>query len=198
MPPPAPRASRARLRVALAPPCAADGPAFLAAARASRRLHGTWVAPPTTAEAYRTWLARLTSPDGRLRSASFLARRVDDASLVGVFNVSEIARGLFQSAYVGYYAFAANAGQGYMTEAFARVLDAAFGEAGLHRIEANVQPGNTRSLALVERMGFAREGYSRRYVKVAGRWRDHVRYAMLAEDWPAARRALLARRPGTP
>jgi [ribosomal protein S5]-alanine N-acetyltransferase len=80
-----------------------------------------------------------------------------------------------------------------MTEGFALALDFAFRRLKLHRVEANVQPANRRSLALVERVGFEREGYSRRYVKIAGRWRDHVRLAMLAEDW-TARRADLKRR----
>jgi hypothetical protein len=110
----------------------------------------------------------------------------------------EIVRGAFKSAYVGYFAFAALAGRGYMTEGFALALDFALRDFGLHRVEANVQPDNVRSLALVERLGFTREGYSRRYVKIAGRWRDHVRYAMLAEDWRKlrgdVRRRLLAAR----
>ena len=101
-------------------------------------------------------------------------------------------RGAFLSAYLGYYAFAPHAGRGYMTEALVLLLDAAYRDVGLHRVEVNVQPTNARSLALVERIGFAREGYSRRYVRIGGRWRDHVRYAMVAEDWPAARRAVLA------
>jgi ribosomal-protein-alanine N-acetyltransferase len=58
----------------------------------------------------------------------------------------------------------------------------------LHRVEANIQPGNAASLALVARAGFSREGYSRRYLKVGGRWRDHERWALLVEDWKAQRR----------
>ena len=75
-----------------------------------------------------------------------------------------------------------------MREGIGLALDAAFRELKLHRVEVNVQPTNARSIALVEHLGFAREGYSRRYVKIAGRWRDHVRYAMLAEDWRVRRR----------
>jgi len=178
-------------RVVLRPPVAADCRAFVAAVRASARLHGAWVAPPVTPAAFRAWLARLER-DGGARTASLLAFRAEDGSLVGAFNFSEIVRSAFQSAYLGYYALAPNAGRGYMTEAFALALDEAYGRLRLHRIEVNVQPSNARSVALVERVGFAREGYSRRYVKIAGRWRDHLRYAMLAEDWPGARRALLA------
>lgn len=184
-----PRPAR-RLRVRLAPPTPADAGAFVAAVLASRKLHGAWVAPPANPAAYRAWLARLAvQPE---RNALLLARRIDDGALVGTIHFSEIVRGLFQNAYVGYYAFAPHAGQGYMSEGFALALDVAFRDLGLHRVEANVQPTNARSVALAERVGFVREGYSRRYVKVAGRWRDHVRFALLAEDWPKARRALLA------
>jgi len=111
---------------------------------------------------------------------------VDDAP-VGVFNLSEIVRGSFHSAYLGYYGFAPHAGQGYMREGMALVLVATFRELKLHRVEANVQPANARSISLVRAAGFTREGYSRRYVKIAGRWRDHERWAILAEDWRAQR-----------
>jgi len=103
--------------------------------------------------------------------------------LVGVINVSEIVHGAFRSAYLGYHAFVPHAGRGYMTEGLGLALRWAFGELRLHRVEANIQPGNRASRRLVRRLGFQREGFSRRYLKVAGRWRDHERWALLAEDW---------------
>ena len=74
-----------------------------------------------------------------------------------------------------------------MSEGLALMLVVAFRKLKLHRVEANVQPVNARSIALLRGAGFTREGYSRRYVKIAGRWRDHERWAMLAEDWRARR-----------
>ena len=179
-------------RIALARPAARHEVAFLAAVRASRAFHAGFVVPPRTHAAYGEYLARFASRRAGVRNLGFFAVRLEDRTIAGVLNLSEIVRGAFESAYLGYYALAPHAGGGYMTEAMLLALDAAFGELRLHRIEANVQPVNARSLALVARIGFAREGYSRRYVKVGGRWRDHVRFAMLAEDWPAARRRVLA------
>ncbi len=120
--------------------------------------------------------------------AGVLVRRIDDDAIVGVLNFSEIVRGSFHSAYLGYYAFAPHAGAGHMAEGLALALQFAFRTLGLHRVEVNVQPRNARSHALVLGAGFVREGYSRRYLRIAGRWRDHVRYAILAEDWRAQRK----------
>jgi ribosomal-protein-alanine N-acetyltransferase len=100
-----------------------------------------------------------------------------------VINVSEIVRGAFQSAYLGYYAFVPHAGRGHMTEGLALALRWAFGTLHLHRVEANIQPDNEASRALVRRLGFRREGFSPRYLKIGGRWRDHERWALVAEDW---------------
>ena len=91
--------------------------------------------------------------------------------------------GSLQSAYLGYYLFAPHERRGYMTGGLRLVLGRAFGELGLHRVEANIQPDNDRSLRLVERLSFRREGYSPRYLKVGGKWRDHERWALLAEEW---------------
>jgi ribosomal-protein-alanine N-acetyltransferase len=186
------RALASRLQVR--PPTRADAPAFLAAVKASRGLHRGWVEPPASALRYATFVKRfgrsVRSDPLTATHVGYLLFRRDDGALVGVFNLSEIVRGAFQSAYLGYYGFAPHTGNGYMSAGLALVLDEAFGPLRLHRVEVNVQPTNERSIALVRRAGFVREGYSRRYVKIAGRWRDHVRFALLAEDWRnRARRA---------
>jgi ribosomal-protein-alanine N-acetyltransferase len=100
--------------------------------------------------------------------------------LVGFISVTNIVRGVFQSGYLGYYAFAGNERQGLMTLALRQVVKRAFSELHLHRLEANIQPENLASVALVRACGFAKEGYSERYLKIRGRWRDHERWAMLA------------------
>jgi ribosomal-protein-alanine N-acetyltransferase len=169
-------------RVVLTTPTPEDEAEFLAASRASRAFHRPWAYHPLTPEAYRTYLGALGD-----RKAGYFARRREDAALVGWMNLSEIVRGNFHNAYLGYSAFAAFAGQGYMTEAIGLVLREAFVTHHLHRVEANIQPANAASIALVRRHGFELEGLSPRYLKIGGRWRDHERYALRAETWRARR-----------
>ena len=190
---PAPTVRHRGPRVYVCVPRLRDADAFLAAVRASRRLHRAWVRAPQTAMAFREYVARFgprAQRDPRTATrAGVLVRRIDNDALVGVFNFSEIVRGSFHSAYLGYYAFAPHAGAGHMADGLALALRFAFHTLALHRVEVNVQPRNTRSHALVLRAGFVREGFSRRYLRIAGRWRDHVRYAMLAEDWRVRRKS---------
>ncbi|HZW75152.1 MAG TPA: GNAT family N-acetyltransferase [Caldimonas sp.] len=173
-------------------PRPSDRASFLAAVRASRALHGSWVRAPASAARFASYVRRFAGAKSRrVASAThvgLLACRSEDDAPVGVFNLSEIVRGSFSSAYLGYYAFEPHAGQGYMSEAFELVLRVAFIALRLHRIEVNVQPKNRRSIALARRAGFALEGFSRRYLSVAGRWRDHERWALLVEDWVARQR----------
>jgi ribosomal-protein-alanine N-acetyltransferase len=172
-------------------PVQRDASPFLTAVESSKRLHRLWVEPPSTPSRFASYVRRFSGPRSRdsrhATHVGVLVCRREDNAPVGVFNFSEIVRGAFQSAYLGYYGFAGHSGQGYMSEALALVLRVGFGTLRLHRIEVNVQPANTRSISLVRRGGFTREGYSRRYVKIAGRWRDHERWALLAEDWRIAR-----------
>lgn len=102
---------------------------------------------------------------------------------MGVVNISEIVRGSFRSGYLGYCAFEPFARRGLMQKGLALVIAEAFGKMKLHRLEANIQPENKRSRRLVKRLGFKREGFSPRYLKISGRWRDHERWALLAEEW---------------
>ena len=172
-------------RVLLRAPEPADAPVLATLARASRRLHRPWVYAPETATAAARWIRAAEARRRRL----LVRRRVDDA-IVGVVNLNEIVRGSFQSAYLGYYAFRPHAGQGYMTEGLALVLRHAFRGLGLHRLEANIQPANRQSRELVRRLGFRREGFSPRYLKIGGRWRDHERWAIVRETWAASRGSL--------
>jgi ribosomal-protein-alanine N-acetyltransferase len=168
-----------RERIITRPPTSADEQAFLDAVRRSRKLHHPWVQPPRTPEAFRDHLARR---DG-VRHVTFFVWVEEPRGLVGVVNLNEIVRGAFQSAYMGYYAFEPFAGRGLMRKGLSHVVAQAFRKMRLHRLEANIQPENARSKALVRALGFKREGYSPRYLKIAGRWRDHERWAILSEDW---------------
>ena len=152
--------------------------------RASRRLHRPWVTSPTTDEAFGRLLSRVE--DERYEPL-FVCRR-DTGAIAGWINIGEIVRGSFQSAFLGYGAVAAHAGHGYMSEGLQLVLARAFGDMGLHRLEANIQPGNAASLALVRRAGFVYEGTAERYLKIGGRWRDHEHWVIRSEQWRALRR----------
>ena len=133
-------------------------------------------------------LLQRVASDRRKHARRFEVRRVDDGAVVGSIEISRIARGNFKSAYLGYSVLPADRGRGYMTEALHLALRYAFRTLRLHRVEANIEPGNEPSIALVRRAGFTREGFSRRYLKLGGRWRDHERWALLAEDWRPSKR----------
>jgi len=117
------------------------------------------------------------------RFRCWLIERESDGAILGAIEMSEIVHGKFRSAYLGYHIGSAFARQGYMREALTIAISRAFRELRLHRLEANVQPGNTPSIRLVRRLGSRREGYSPRYLKIGGRWRDHERWAILADEW---------------
>ena len=178
-----PAALRSGRRVFIRAPARQDCAEFLALVGASASLHRGWAAPPSRPEAFAEYLKRCREPDFE----GFLVCRAEDERIVGGANLSQIFYGNFQSAYMGYFVGAPFARRGYMTEAIELVLGEAFGRLRLHRVEANIQPGNAASIALVRRAGFVREGFSRRYLKIGGRWRDHERWAILAEDWRARR-----------
>ncbi|MFL5893864.1 MAG: GNAT family N-acetyltransferase [Thermoleophilaceae bacterium] len=159
-------------------PRTADRREFLDLVAVSAPFHRPWTFPPADAPSYRRLLERSRREDFDLQ----LLRRNDDDAIVGLFELAGITRGFFQSAYVGYWVGAPYAGQGYMLEGMRLLFRLAFGDLKLHRLEANIQPENRASKTLAKRAGFRREGYSPRYLKIGGRWRDHERWAILAEE----------------
>ena len=168
-------------RVYLRPPAHADQDEFLSLMRASRSFHRPWASAPTDDDRFDAYLADCQRHDFE----AMLVCRREDRAILGFFNLSQIVRRSLQSAYVGYAVGKPYAGQGYMREGIQLVLQHAFLNLGLHRVEANIQPGNRASIALARGAGFRREGFSPRYLKIGGRWRDHERWAILADEWKA-------------
>ena len=152
-----------------------DRDEFLQVMLGSRRLHHPWLQPPLTEAGFRLYLARMERDD----HAGFLLCRRDDHAIAGVVNLNNLVHGAFLSASLGYYSVAGQTGQGFMTQGLDQVMRVAFRAMGLHRVEANIQPGNTRSIALVRRLGFRREGFSPAYLYIDGGWRDHERWALV-------------------
>jgi [ribosomal protein S5]-alanine N-acetyltransferase len=169
-------------RVIIRRPTDADCETFIAAVGRSRSLHRNWINPKAgTRAAFNKYF----KSDSAGQNYRFLVILRETGELVGVINLNNVVRGYFQNAAAGYYAFPPHAGKGLMREGMLLVLKYAFQRLKLHRVEANIQAENRRSIALVKSCGFVREGFSRRLVKVCGRWKDHERWAILAEDFRA-------------
>ncbi|MFB7539947.1 GNAT family N-acetyltransferase [Streptomyces zaomyceticus] len=163
-------------RVELHPLTLSDQDEFCALVRASSELHGPWMQLPTTEQEFQVWMRRFEGGTNR----GFLIRVRETGEAAGMVNINSIIRGRFQGASLGYAAFAPSAGRGYMTEGLTATLRYAFTELRLHRLEANIQPGNKASLAVVQRLGFRYEGISPAYLYIDGDWRDHERWAITA------------------
>ncbi|WP_172382655.1 GNAT family N-acetyltransferase [Streptomyces sp. MNP-20] len=155
----------------------ADGAEFTARARESQELHRPWLCPPTTEETYAAYARTLVEDPAR---AGFLVCERESGALAGFININNIVRGGFRCGALGYGVFAHAAGRGLMREALGLVVDRAFGELRLHRLEINVQPGNGASIALARRLGFRLEGFSPDFLFIDGAWRDHQRWALTA------------------
>lgn len=177
-----PQAAGAReARVYLREPRVADADEFITLMRMSRAFHRPWATAPSDSERFNAYLADNRRPDFE----AMLLCRLEDDAILGFFNLSQITRGLLQSAYLGYAVGKPYAGQRFMREGIELVLRHAFLTLKLHRVEANIQPGNQASIALARGAGFRREGFSPRYLKIGGRWRDHERWALLSDEWRA-------------
>ncbi|CAE6824697.1 GNAT family N-acetyltransferase [Paraburkholderia haematera] len=155
----------------------ADAADLIAANRANQDYQLPWVTSFTDQAGFDSWFGRcLTGPN-----VGLVARERVSGQIVGVVNISEIVAGAFQSAYLGYYGMVNFSRKGLMTETLRAAVDYAFHDLGLHRLEANIQPENEASIALVRRVGLQKEGFSPRYLRINGEWRDHERWALLSD-----------------
>lgn len=176
-------------RVYLRYPQPRDRESFVAIRRASREYLEPWEPrAPAGFDAFGhdqfEWVYRSRRRPEQERMFVFeLAGR----GLVGQVSLGAITRGPLQSAYMGYWVGVDTAGKGYMTEAIGLMLRHAFERLGLHRVEANIQPHNEASKKVAARNGFRLEGFSPRYLQIAGRWADHERWAITVEDWQSVR-----------
>ncbi|KUJ70863.1 acetyltransferase [Streptomyces albus subsp. albus] len=172
-------------RTAIRPIRRGDRAEFIRLARQSTALHHPWLFAATTEEAFEGYITQLE----RSEREGFLVCVRETDEIAGFVNINNIVRGSFQCGAVGYGAFAPHAGRGHLTEGLELVMRYAFGPLGLHRLEANVQPGNLASTALVRRLGFRLEGHSPDFLFIDGAWRDHDRWAITAEMLQEADRA---------
>jgi len=165
-------------RTRIQPPTADDETSFLAAMRESVGLHYPWVSAPGDHAGWQRYMKRLQ----RDNEDGFLVKRIEDGAICGVINLNLITYEALCGAYVSYYGVSGQTEKGYMKEGLLQVIQYAFSELGLHRIESNIQPGNLPSIALAQSVGFQYEGYSPRFLRIRGEWCDHERWAILADD----------------
>jgi [ribosomal protein S5]-alanine N-acetyltransferase len=180
-----------RLRLRASNPALADAAADYYCR--NRNAHARWSPPQSasmfTADGQRERLAASAASMAAGTLVGWWLFAPDQpARALGQIHLSQIARAPFCNAMLGYSIDATHEGRGLMREALQAVLADAFGpRVGLHRVQANVRPENVRSLALLERLGFEREGLAREYLFIDGAWRDHLMMARRAPDWPQDR-----------
>lgn len=166
-------------KIFLRPPRAEDFAELVLLYKSSRKFHRGLVQTPISETAFEKYLTR----SGLETNEYFLICRNDDGAIVGSINLSQIFRGNFKNAYLGYYLGEKFTRRAYMSEAVGILLKFAFRGLKLHRIEANVQPQNADSIAVLQKANFTKEGFSPKYLKIGGLWRDHERWALIVEDW---------------
>src|SRR5215475_9943458 len=184
-----PRADPFRLtgqRVFLRPAERGDYEAWATLRAGSRQFLAPWEPTwPPDALSRANFRARVTryAEDWRTDQAYNLFIFTHDDTLIGGVGLSNLRRGVSETANLGYWIGEPFAQQGYMTAALPLVLGFAFDRLRLHRVEAACLPGNTPSRLLLLRAGLRQEGYARQYLCIEGRWQDHLLFAMLREDW---------------
>lgn len=164
--------------ILLREPTLNDEEQFINTMERSKSLHHPFLKAPNSSQEFQDYYHKYQQANNK----SYLAVNSEN-QIIGVFNINDIVYGVFQSAYMGYYATIDFAGQGLMSKALKLILIHVFTQLKLHRIEANIQPTNQLSINLATRNGFQKEGYSPRYLKINNIWCDHIRFALTYEDW---------------
>jgi ribosomal-protein-alanine N-acetyltransferase len=141
----------------------------------------TWPADDLTRSAFRRRLRRYAEDQRNDQAYAYFLFRSGDQVLVGGLTLANLRRGVAQAGSLGYWIGAPYAGRGYMSAAVTALIPYAFATLRLHRLEAACIPTNAASIALLERTGFAREGYAREYLCINGQWQDHLLYARLKD-----------------
>lgn len=163
-----------------------DYPAWAALREDSRAFltpwEPTWPLNDLTKPAFRRRIRRYLQDIREDNAYPFFIFRSDNDSFIGGVTLSNIRRGVTQSASLGYWVGAQHARQGLMTAAVTALAPFVFDQLGLHRLEAACLPSNAASIRLLEKVGFTREGFARRYLRINGIWQDHLLYAMLSDD----------------
>ncbi|MDI1484565.1 GNAT family protein [Polyangium sp. y55x31] len=177
-------------RVALRAPRASDAPRIVEIRARSREYLEPWVPVPGPDE-FDVPLARARILRDRRdiradRHYRFCMTLGEDGPVIGRVALTQVFRGIFQNAYIGYWVDVEHHGQGFTTEGVRLALDVAFRDLGLHRIQAAIMPHNAASLAVARKCGLRHEGRAVRYLQIAGAWEDHLLFAVTAEDWQAA------------
>ena len=142
----------------------------------------TWPADDLTRAAFRRRIRRYQSEIRDDQAYPFFIFRDGDGALLGGITLSNVTRGMTQTATVGYWMGERHADRGYMTNAVRAIVPFAFNVLHLHRIEAACLPHNAPSMRLLQNVGFQREGIARGLVCIAGRWQDHIVFSLLSED----------------
>ena len=142
-----------------------------------------WPQNDLTRAAFRLRVRRVADDMRADVAYAFLVTRTMDGAVIGGLTLSQVRRRVAMTATLGYWIGAPFARQGLMTRAVRLALGFAFGPLDLRRVEAACLPHNSASVALLEKVGFRREGYAREYLQIAGRWQDHVLYAILAQEF---------------
>jgi [ribosomal protein S5]-alanine N-acetyltransferase len=143
----------------------------------------SWGEDALTRTAFRRRLARYALEWHSDQGYTFLLFRLEDDALLGGISLTNVRRGVAESASVGYWVGEAHAHQGYMFEGLALTLKFAFERLRLHRVEAACLPQNVPSRGLLLKSGFREEGYAREYLCIDGKWQDHVLFGILGSDW---------------